>query len=165
MIQIDHDRCTGCAACVEACPSQALTVQDASARVVVERCTDCGTCVDVCPQGAIVLVEQAAPAAASQDVLAAGPDGQPAGRQGQTITVHVPPAALAPVASPPARKLGLALGAALAHVGREVGLRLLDLATECLQGRIAAAQRPSSWGTRRPRAGGFRWRRQRRGRR
>lgn len=48
------DVCTGCGACVRACPFSAITVVDGRA-LVGGACTLCGACVDVCPVGALVL--------------------------------------------------------------------------------------------------------------
>jgi len=50
---VDVDRCTGCGACVEVCPTGAMTLIGDAARVDEERCTGCGACADVCPVGAI----------------------------------------------------------------------------------------------------------------
>ena len=51
-VKIDAEKCTACGLCVDACPSDALTVGDV-AECNAEDCTDCGTCVDECPQEAI----------------------------------------------------------------------------------------------------------------
>jgi len=51
---VTNDLCTGCAACVSACPSEVITVPDDKA-VVGEACTDCGACVDACPSSALAL--------------------------------------------------------------------------------------------------------------
>lgn len=46
--------CTGCGACVSACPSGAVAINTNGAAEVNEAlCTSCGTCVDACPQGII----------------------------------------------------------------------------------------------------------------
>ncbi|NIQ37340.1 MAG: 4Fe-4S dicluster domain-containing protein [Proteobacteria bacterium] len=52
---IDKEACTGCGACIEVCPYDALSLEDDVA-VVNEKCTFCGACVeDVCPVDAITL--------------------------------------------------------------------------------------------------------------
>ena len=53
---VDEEKCTACGMCEEACPQQAITVDDV-ARVNPELCVECGICVDECPNGAISLPE------------------------------------------------------------------------------------------------------------
>jgi NAD-dependent dihydropyrimidine dehydrogenase PreA subunit len=152
MVQIDRERCTGCGACMEACPTEAITIQDGFAQVGAERCTGCGACVEVCPQGAVLLLPEPAPAAGSQRTGIMEPVAPPADRSGEIITVRVPPPTLVPARPSPARQLGLALGAALSYLGREVAPRLLRLAADWVQEQMLAPQEPSSRGT--PRQGG-----------
>ncbi|MGI6296259.1 MAG: indolepyruvate ferredoxin oxidoreductase subunit alpha [Armatimonadota bacterium] len=52
---VDKDTCTGCAACVEACPVEAITIEDNLAVVDADTCTECGACVDECPTEAISM--------------------------------------------------------------------------------------------------------------
>ncbi len=55
---IDKETCTGCGACLEVCPYDALSLEDDVA-VVNEKCTFCGACVeDVCPVDAITLEKE-----------------------------------------------------------------------------------------------------------
>lgn len=43
--------CTGCAACVEACPSRLLnSVADKPVIAFISECTFCGACADACPE-------------------------------------------------------------------------------------------------------------------
>jgi electron transfer flavoprotein alpha subunit len=55
-LMIDQDKCSGCGACVEACPFAALALAGDKAQVN-DGCTLCGTCVDACPEGALALEE------------------------------------------------------------------------------------------------------------
>jgi len=49
---IDAELCTGCLACVEACPRGAMfTHPDREAPI---KCTGCGECVKYCPRGALL---------------------------------------------------------------------------------------------------------------
>jgi NAD-dependent dihydropyrimidine dehydrogenase PreA subunit len=50
---VDAEKCTGCESCVEACPLEAIEMQDDIAVVDEDTCGDCGTCVDACPVEAI----------------------------------------------------------------------------------------------------------------
>jgi ferredoxin len=54
--KVAQDTCTGCGACVDACPVEAIAMQDnGKAKVDPATCTDCGACVDECPVEAITL--------------------------------------------------------------------------------------------------------------
>lgn len=50
-VKISPD-CTGCSACIGACPFGAI-VSEADKASITESCTACGACVEVCPVGAI----------------------------------------------------------------------------------------------------------------
>ncbi len=52
---IDKETCSGCGDCVEACPLDAIEMQDEKAVVDEETCGDCGACADVCPNEAITV--------------------------------------------------------------------------------------------------------------
>ncbi|MEA3452312.1 MAG: 4Fe-4S binding protein [Bacteroidota bacterium] len=51
---VNKAECTGCEACVECCPTEAIEMQDGKA-VVTDACIDCGVCVDECPVEAIAM--------------------------------------------------------------------------------------------------------------
>lgn len=52
---VDVEKCSACGECVEACPLDAISMQDDHAQVDEETCGDCGACVDVCPTEAISM--------------------------------------------------------------------------------------------------------------
>jgi ferredoxin len=52
---IDRDKCTGCGACIDECPSGAISMKDGKAIVDEDACVDCGVCVDACPEEAISM--------------------------------------------------------------------------------------------------------------
>lgn len=54
--KVDLEKCTGCGACVDVCPSEVLEIENDKCKVSrPDDCTDCGSCVDECPEGAITL--------------------------------------------------------------------------------------------------------------
>jgi len=52
---LDTTACIGCGACVEVCPRQIITLEEAGQppRFDLEQCIGCLCCAEVCPQGAI----------------------------------------------------------------------------------------------------------------
>lgn len=49
-VLIDEKLCAGCAACIDACPNDAITLNENILAVVDEdKCLDCDACVDECP--------------------------------------------------------------------------------------------------------------------
>ncbi|WP_406660179.1 4Fe-4S binding protein [Methanolobus sp. ZRKC3] len=53
---IKADECVGCGACIDECPSEAITLNaDNIAVVDADECIDCAACVDVCPTDAIAM--------------------------------------------------------------------------------------------------------------
>ena len=53
MIVVNEEECTGCETCVEACPADAISIQDGVAKIDHGECTECGTCIDECAAEAI----------------------------------------------------------------------------------------------------------------
>jgi len=55
-VKIDVDKCDGCGTCVEACPSEAISIgDDKKAKVNEEECVECESCIDECPNSAISM--------------------------------------------------------------------------------------------------------------
>jgi ferredoxin len=54
MPTFDKDLCAQCSACVSACPSEAITLDDNDYPVIDEsKCEGSGQCVDTCPTEAL----------------------------------------------------------------------------------------------------------------
>jgi len=52
---IDAEKCTGCTACVKACPSDAIVgEQKQPHRIIAEKCIKCGACYEVCKFDAVI---------------------------------------------------------------------------------------------------------------
>ncbi len=54
--KIDREKCEGCGNCVEACPQQALSLEEKKSIMAEEKCIGCGECATVCPAKAIAPV-------------------------------------------------------------------------------------------------------------
>ena len=52
---VTENRCSGCGACLDVCPTEAIKMLDGHAVITIE-CIDCGACPRVCPEGAIKQV-------------------------------------------------------------------------------------------------------------
>jgi len=64
------ERCTGgCTACIEACPTAAITVEAASPAIDLGRCLFCPACVEACGSGAIELTRDYRQAVRSREAL------------------------------------------------------------------------------------------------
>ena len=65
IIQIDEEKCNGCAACIPGCPEGALKIVDTpkgpKVRLAKENfCDGLGACLGNCPQGALKVIEASA---------------------------------------------------------------------------------------------------------
>lgn len=61
IIEIDEEKCTGCALCIPNCHEGALQIIDGKARLISDLfCDGLGACIGHCPEGAIKIVEKEA---------------------------------------------------------------------------------------------------------
>ncbi|MBN1135529.1 MAG: 4Fe-4S binding protein [Anaerolineae bacterium] len=120
MIAIDLERCTGCGACVEVCPTGALRLVGGKATVDQSLCRECEACLAACPTEAIILVTQEAPVVEKTHLPAVRP--QPEVIQVRTSPV---PVSLRSQVLP-------VVGTALVWVGREILPWLADSVLDTL---------------------------------
>ncbi len=52
---VNVETCNGCGECVEACPLDAITLENDKAVIDPDTCSDCGACADVCPTESITV--------------------------------------------------------------------------------------------------------------
>ncbi|MBI5848997.1 MAG: 4Fe-4S binding protein [Nitrospirae bacterium] len=57
-IKVNRQLCTGCEACVQSCPYDAIVIKEDKAEIT-EMCQLCRACMSVCPEGAISEVKEA----------------------------------------------------------------------------------------------------------
>ena len=48
-IELDIEKCVGCAHCMRVCPTEAIRIKDGKAVLDETRCIDCGECIRACP--------------------------------------------------------------------------------------------------------------------
>lgn len=53
--KVDADKCVGCGPCAEACPVEAIKIENNVAVVDADTCIDCGACAGECPSEAITV--------------------------------------------------------------------------------------------------------------
>jgi hypothetical protein len=137
LLTIDRLLCTGCAACVDACPTGALRLDEESVPILVSAlCDECLACLEACSTGAIQCVTspQLAPVAAGKIV------------EGEIVEGEAPPAPadsrrLAP--QPLRLRTGLA-SSALAFVGSWLLPRAADALLGAVERRLAGGANSAS---------------------
>lgn len=50
---VDESSCIGCGECLDACPHNAIIMENNKAVIIQSKCQGCGKCLSVCPQNAI----------------------------------------------------------------------------------------------------------------
>ena len=53
--EVDNNKCTGCGACVDICPVNAVKIKNEKALIDDKECVECGACINECPNEAISL--------------------------------------------------------------------------------------------------------------
>jgi len=53
--KVNCGKCTGCESCLDACPSEAIKMNNGKASIDADTCVDCGVCVGECPVEAISM--------------------------------------------------------------------------------------------------------------
>ena len=123
MIYVDGEKCSGCGACEDVCPVEAVRVSDEGvARIDQDRCNECEACVEACPNEAILVVIEPV--------------------EEKAISLHEQPAPEVTLAEPHRTKVGPVVGAALAFLGREVAPRLVTYLADALDRRLS--QQPNT---------------------
>lgn len=57
MMQIDQEKCIGCAKCITDCLVRDIVMEDGKARIKNESCFKCGHCIAICPADAVSSTE------------------------------------------------------------------------------------------------------------
>ncbi len=120
---VDSTRCTGCGACLQVCPSDAIRLVNDCAQIDAARCNDCRACVEVCPSDAIITAVPAiVPAARALSPV-------------PTVQILSAPTGEAKTLTAPSRGLAPAIGTVLAFLGREVAPRVASAVVEMVLNR------------------------------
>lgn len=143
-VYVDDKRCTGCATCVEVCPTGAIAIVDDVATINQERCDACQACVEACPNGAMLVVTEVVEEKA---VL-------PSVQLTSPVTPRRPVSPIVPLRT----QLVPLVGSALVFLGREVVPRLLPRLVNALD---RSANKPTLASNEKGR-GGHRFRKRRR---
>lgn len=51
-VALDEEKCHGCTACLQRCPTEAIRIKNGRAQINAQRCIDCGQCIRICPHNA-----------------------------------------------------------------------------------------------------------------
>ncbi len=50
---IEQEKCVGCGNCADACPMNAITIEEGKAKIQSDRCRNCRKCISACLNDAI----------------------------------------------------------------------------------------------------------------
>ena len=128
MVKVSSERCNGCGACLEICPTGALYLIEGKAAVEQSLCRDCQACIAACPTEAISLIALREDVAEPMRVSVLRP-------KPEVIQVRTP-STLAPFRA----SLLPAVGGALAWGWREIVPRLAELLLDDLDRRSEKRQ-------------------------
>lgn len=124
-MQVNAELCTGCGACIEVCPNEAIHLSEGLPVFDQSVCTQCQSCKDACPVNAITMVDLSV---AVMKPTVVQPVVQPVHEDEIAVTELVP--------SSPKPWLSTVLGFA----GREILPRLADVLFTALDRRLAQTQ-------------------------
>jgi signal transduction histidine kinase/Pyruvate/2-oxoacid:ferredoxin oxidoreductase delta subunit len=52
IVYTDREKCEACSACLRACRTKSIKIQDGKSEIIKESCLNCGACIKVCSKGA-----------------------------------------------------------------------------------------------------------------
>lgn len=129
MMYVDVARCTGCGACVEACPAGAIQVIEDErgryAQIDVETCRMCEACLASCPEEAIMVQLEGELVSPEETMPAVAPS------RAVQLAWPVP-------------KAVIWAGAVLALAGRQILPRVADLLVDAVARRVSQPSTPMS---------------------
>lgn len=141
LLYIDRTTCAGCAACVDTCPTGAISMEkDGVAAINEALCTECLACLDECPTGAIHLAES------SELVPAWAREGIAVEEIIEGKVIPAPAARPLALARQPGRLVTLA-GTALTFVGNRLLPRAADALVGAVERRLMRGTSPVSSAT------------------
>ena len=141
MLYIDRTVCTGCAACVDACPTGAISFDDSQGLSTIDAalCNECLVCLDVCPNQAIQRTESPDPVPVVEGEVV---EGEVVRRE-----VMSAPAIEVPITSRQPGQLAALAGTALTAVGSWFLPRAVDALAAAVERRLVSGTNPVSSAT------------------
>jgi NAD-dependent dihydropyrimidine dehydrogenase PreA subunit len=115
-MHVNETRCTGCGACSQVCPTDAIRIVDSLARIDVALCSECQVCIEECLSGAIVVTPPTITSFAAM----------------QSSCVQTAPVVGTPTPTMCSLAIAPALGAALTFLGHEIPPRAASAVVESI---------------------------------